>query len=88
MAETKTWQVEVSLTEDGDLTRAVAVLRSDVGEISGEGEAHRHPRDPDIPEIGDELAAARALSGLAHQLLDTAAHSISAIEHRQVRITS
>ncbi|WP_462186778.1 MULTISPECIES: dsRBD fold-containing protein [unclassified Frankia] len=37
-----------------------------------------HPGEPDVPEIGDEVAAARALSELAHRLLDAAAENIQA----------
>ncbi|MGW1997619.1 dsRBD fold-containing protein [Embleya sp. NPDC001921] len=37
------------------------------------------PRRPDVPEIGDELVAARALSDLAHQLLHAAAEDIEAV---------
>ena len=68
---TRTWNVSIQLMEDGPRTRAVAVLHTDVGtELRHEGLARRHPGDPDIPEIGDELAACRALNGLAHELLD------------------
>ena len=34
------------------------------------GVAQRSPDDRDAPEIGDELAVCRALSGLAHALFD------------------
>jgi hypothetical protein len=36
-----------------------------------------------VPEIGDELATARALYDLAQQLLDAATDVIKAITHRQ-----
>ena len=41
--------------------------------IAGWGKARRNPADPDITRIGEELAAARALCDLAHQLLHSAA---------------
>jgi len=34
-----------------------------------------------VPEIGDELAASRALADLAHQLLDAAATDIEGVTH-------
>lgn len=77
--ESKTWQVQVFLTEDGDATHAEAVLRTrDQTDLRGVGRARRNPVDPSVPEIGDELAAARALSDLAHKLLEVAAHDIDA----------
>jgi hypothetical protein len=38
-----------------------------------------NPTDRDIPEIGDELAVARALSDLAHKLLEVTAEDIEQI---------
>ena len=38
-----------------------------------------HPRDVEIPEIGDELAAARALEDLAGKLRAVAADDIAAV---------
>jgi hypothetical protein len=32
--------------------------------------------DTNVPEIGDELAAGRAMNDLAHQLLNAAGHDI------------
>ena len=67
---TRTWHVEVYLYEQEGTTRAEAVLRTDAGtEVRHEGLARRNPGDRDIPEIGDELAVCRALSGLANDLL-------------------
>jgi hypothetical protein len=71
MAETKTWDIKVYISEDGNETRAEAVLRTTAGtELRHSGRARRNPADRDVPEIGDELAACRALTGLAHDLLD------------------
>lgn len=69
----RTWHMDVHLYEQGDHTRAEAVLRTDAGtEVRHEGVARRRPSDRDVPEIGDELAVCRALAGLAHDLLDAA----------------
>ena len=44
-----------------------------------------YPSDESVPRIGDELAAARALSDLAHQLLAAAATDIESKTHQPVR---
>ena len=50
-------------------------------EMRGRGFSRRNPHDESEPRIGDELAAARALSDLAHQLLDAAARDIESRTH-------
>lgn len=68
---TRTWQMHIDLFEQDTSTRAEVVLRTDAGtELRSVGIARRRPGDRDVPEIGDELAASRALSGLVHELLD------------------
>ncbi|MEZ5093001.1 DUF1876 domain-containing protein [Nocardioides sp.] len=70
MSTTKTWRVELFLYEEGDHTRADAVLHTDAGtELRASGLARKHPADRQVPEIGDELASCRALSELSHLLL-------------------
>jgi hypothetical protein len=81
---TSTWTIRVELDEDADDTRAEAILGFGKTEFRGRGFARRHPQDEAVPRIGDELAIARALSGLAHQLVDAAAHDIEAKTHRPV----
>jgi hypothetical protein len=54
--------------------------------ICGVGEAHLNPYHLDVPEIGDELATARALSHLAHTLLDTAAGDLAEVLHAAVKL--
>jgi hypothetical protein len=79
MPHTTRWTVSISLFEEGDVTKADAVLHTDDTErLRGHGTARRNPRDPAVPEIGDELAAARALSDLAHRLLEAAVADIEA----------
>jgi hypothetical protein len=76
---TRRWHIEVHLTEDDTHTRARAVLRTDAGtELTHEGLARRNPTDTDVPEIGDELATSRALSGLAQDLLEAAVADVTA----------
>ncbi|MFI2436724.1 DUF1876 domain-containing protein [Streptomyces sp. NPDC018693] len=75
--EDKQWTVEIYITEDGDDTRARAVLNTHgTSTITGRGAARRNPIDRPIPEIGDELAASRALEDLAIRLHDVAADDI------------
>jgi L-alanine-DL-glutamate epimerase-like enolase superfamily enzyme len=77
MDAVKTWTVQVQIDEHDSQTRAVALLRIDDSEsITGTGLARLNPDDRDVPEIGDELAVARALSELSHRLLDAAAAEI------------
>ena len=53
-----------------DRTRADAVLEGAPVDLRGWGRARRNPIDPAVPAVGEEVAAARALSDLAHHLLD------------------
>jgi len=82
MNEAKRWNVVIDIDEHDGGTRAVARLHTrDTDNLVGVGLARRKPADRDVPEIGDELAAARALSELGHHLLSAAAEDIEAITH-------
>jgi len=90
MQVAKQWSVDIYLTEhaDGDVVRTHAEARlhtQDATYLRGRGDAHKHPTDTDVPEIGDELAAARALSHLAHQLLHAAAEDIEGVTGAPVK---
>lgn len=88
MNQTRTLNLHVHLVEHEASTTADVTLTLDSGAtVRGHGEAHRHPRDADVPQIGDELATARALSELAHRLVEAAADEIGRIEHREVHLT-
>ena len=80
------WRVEISFTENPDRTRADAVLELASQRFHGFGQAKRAPQDPTVPVIGQDLAAARALSDLAHKLLDTAAERIESFEGHPVKL--
>lgn len=83
---TKTWNIQVTIDEQGDETLADALLSlENKMEMRGHGESRRNPIDESEPRIGDELAAARALSDLAHQLLAQAASDIEARTHVPAR---
>jgi hypothetical protein len=83
----KRWHVEIQIDEHEGRTRALARLhnRDETG-LVGVGLARLNPADRDVPEIGDELAVARALSDLGHLLLGAAAGDIEHITHRPVRL--
>jgi hypothetical protein len=86
MSAERVWTVTVAFTEDEDKTRADALLQGGALELRGWGRSRRNPVDPDVPAVGEEVAAARALSDLAHHLLDAAAQSIEAWEGHAVRL--
>jgi hypothetical protein len=85
---TKTWTVEIFIGEQEGKTHAEARLASEKSarSLAGTGTARLAPTDSDVPEIGDELAAARALSDLAHQLLDAAAEDIGTVTNERVHL--
>ena len=80
------WPLTVVFTEDDRTTRADVVLDVAGHHYHGWGRARRAPADPDVPRIGEEVAAARALSRLAHDLLSAAGHDISELEHHPVHL--
>jgi len=74
----KTWRVAVHVFEHGPDTTARAVLIADSGiPLEAKGAARRNPADPDVPEIGDEVAVARALQELADALMATASKDMA-----------
>ena len=75
-----------SFDEDEHHTEARITLHLRDYELTGFGLAHRNPHDPNMPAVGEELAAARALSDLAHQLLDLATYQIEKHEGHAVRV--
>ena len=80
------WNLEIVFTQDDRATRADVVLDVSGHHHHGWGTARRDPEDRDVPVIGEEIAAARALIRLAHQLLGAAESDIEQIEHQPARI--
>ncbi|MFI6908207.1 DUF1876 domain-containing protein [Nonomuraea sp. NPDC050394] len=77
---TKEWTVKILITEDDEdkRTSATAVLYAiDSRRHESVAYARRNPDDRPIPEIGDELAAGRALMDLADKLLGDGAEDIA-----------
>ncbi|MZF86004.1 DUF1876 domain-containing protein [Streptomyces sp. SID5643] len=80
MPHTVEWKVRLHLFEDDEgATKAHVVLDTGTTELTGQGTAHRHPADTNVPEIGDELAAGRAMRALAQRLLDIAERDIEGV---------
>lgn len=82
-----TWWVEIFLDESDGESRASARLHSHTGRtaLTGLGIARVSPQDPDdVPEVGYELATARALHQLADLLLEGAASDIADLTHEDV----
>ncbi|MEZ7007530.1 DUF1876 domain-containing protein [Streptomyces sp. AD55] len=79
MTHTLEWKVHLHLFEEGGTTKARAAVDTGTAVVTGHGVAHRNPVDPDVPEIGDELAAGRALHDLGRQLVDSAEHDLDGV---------
>jgi hypothetical protein len=76
----KTWGVTIHVYEQGSDTSAHVVLHAEAEpSLQARGYAHRAEGDADAPEIGDELAVARALRKLAERLEQAADEDITAI---------
>ena len=76
---TRRWNVVIHISEIDGTTHARAVLTTgEAPEMVAVGEARRNPVDADVPEIGAELATARALSTLGHDLLEVAVADVQA----------
>lgn len=78
MADVKRWTVDIYIDEHSDARRTHAEARLHTGDnqLRGNGTAWRNPHDPEVPEIGDELAASRALADLAEKLRVAAAADV------------
>lgn len=76
------WQIDMEFLEDGDKTRADCLLRlPDGAALRAHGRADRYPSDPSQQRVGEEIAAARALKDLTHQLLAKAGTEIEEATH-------
>ncbi|MEU8542449.1 DUF1876 domain-containing protein [Streptomyces sp. NPDC048717] len=72
------WKVGLDLVEDGGRTKAKARLDTGTSTLTGHGSARCNPADVDLPAIGDELAAGRAMKDLAGQLMREADRGMEA----------
>jgi Domain of unknown function (DUF1876) len=92
MTHTTAWTVEIFIYDDDDHATAKATLVSGTGAdrrhtVEGTGRSTRHPADAIVPEIGEEVAVARALRDLADRLLATASADIADLTRTDVHLT-
>ncbi|WP_412078693.1 DUF1876 domain-containing protein [Streptomyces xanthophaeus] len=79
MSHTAEWKVRLYLFEEDQTTKARLELDTGTNKLTGHGAARCAPQDQDVPEIGDELAVARAMENLALQLKRTAYGDMQAL---------
>jgi hypothetical protein len=90
----KVWTVRIDIGEHDGQTRALARLSTGPASpgaptpLVGTGMARLNPSDPDVPEIGDEVAVARALAQLARKLLGAAADDLTEVLHEPADLPS
>ena len=82
----KEWAVMILIEETGDETVARATMTIEGESVGGWGRARKNRVDPSVPRIGDELAAARALSDLSHRILEVAAIEVDQFSAGPVRL--
>jgi Domain of unknown function (DUF1876) len=75
----KEWRLNLYLSEHDPDTTARIILDTGDNVLESHAEARRNPYDPDVPEIGDELAAGRALIAMGRILLRAADGGIKAV---------
>ncbi|MDR7276943.1 DUF1876 domain-containing protein [Catenuloplanes atrovinosus] len=87
MSATKRWNVEILIGETHRRTYAEAQLYDEISnELIGHGSAAVHPDEPVVPEVGDEIAVARALADLGNRLLVTAAGDLEDVLGTRVQL--
>jgi hypothetical protein len=79
MTHTRHWTVDVFLYDDETEVAANAVLHADVPEALTARGTTRLRLVGSVPEIGAELATARALSALSHQMLELASGDLATL---------
>ena len=80
----KAWHLEAAVDEHEKRTRAKVRLSWHGNELVGVGLARLDPADEPVATIGDELALARALADLAHQILELTVTDIEAATRKPV----
>jgi Rv2632c-like len=88
MRAMRQWRADIMIGEDEGRTYAEArLITGSPNDLVGVGRAQVSPDDPDVPEIGDEVAVARALRSLADHLLATASSDIGEVTRAEVHLT-
>ncbi len=70
------WKLTFETREDDDHCDMVVHLDAGDRSLTGHGQSRRNPSDPSVPQVGEELAAARALHDLANHLTEDAWQTI------------
>lgn len=84
----KTWPVILRVVEEDGRTEAELLLDTGDWTFDCAGRARRHPGDPDVAKVGDELAVGRALIELGNRLVALAELDIAARELRSAAAES
>jgi hypothetical protein len=84
----ETSEIEITFEENDTHTQANASIVIRGKTFTSSGRASRNPADANVPMVGEELAAARALSDLSHQLVEAAATTISEREGHSVHLSA
>ncbi|AJT63794.1 DUF1876 domain-containing protein [Streptomyces chattanoogensis] len=79
MATTTEWDVRLYLSEENGTTKARVELDTGTIALTGHGIARCSPQDVDVPVIGDELAAGRAMHDLGSKLIQVADHDMAGV---------
>ncbi len=66
------WKLTFESKEDDEHCDMVVHMDAGDRSLSGRGRSRRNPADPSVPQVGEELAAARALHDLANHLTEDA----------------
>lgn len=74
------WKLTFETRESDDHCDMVVHLDAGDRSLSGHGRSRRNPADPSLPQVGEELAAARALHDLANHLTEDAWAMIEAAD--------
>jgi hypothetical protein len=82
------WKADILVGEKDGHTRAEAWLVTEIGDrMVGVGTANVAPHDVDVPEIGEEIAVARALRDLGAHLLEQASLEIQGVTREEVHLS-
>lgn len=88
MRAMKQWRADIFVGENDGHTYAEARLVTEIGDrLVGVGRAELGAHDADVPEIGDEVAVARALRDLGTRLLETASLDIEGVTREDVHLS-
>ncbi|WP_333772476.1 dsRBD fold-containing protein [Streptomyces sp. IBSBF 3136] len=82
----KEWRLNLYLSEHDPDTTARIVLDTGDNVLESHAEARRSPYDPAMADIGDELAAGRALMAMGRLLLRAAAGDMRAIGSTETEV--